>query len=607
MIPEEENISLDLHSSRKKLPEQPGVYQFWDEHKIIYVGKAKSIKKRVNSYFNKDTAHDFKTQQLVQKIIKITYTITNSDAEAFILENNLIKTYQPKYNILLKDGKTYPYICIKNEPFPRIFSTRQKISNDSTYFGPYPSGTAIFTLLNYIQKNYKIRNCNYNLSKNNIQKNKFKVCLEFHVGNCLAPCVEKQTEEEYNQAISQIVQILKGNYSVLVQELSQKMKKAAENLDFEAAQRVKQQIESLQEYKRKNTIISETIGNVEVITFSQQDYLVVAHHFKIQGGSIMRTHAFDIKIRENETLSEVTEAVISHLIADDESFYPEIITNINFESTDFQQHIKITYPQRGEKYQVMLLSQKNAQTLLEEKLNWIAQKKEQKSGETLLTRVQQDLRLKSLPKRIECFDNSNIQGEYAVSACITFIDGKPARKEYRHFNVKTVIGPDDFASMYEIVLRRYKRQLAENKPLPDLILIDGGKGQLSHALEALNILELQGKISIIGIAKRLEELYYPNDPIPLHLELKSPTLRLLQRIRDEAHRFGVSFHRDKRSRETFKTFLTEIPGVGARTAQKLLQEFKSVKRIKELSISELNTVIGEKLAQKVFEKINAGS
>ncbi|MCZ2355384.1 MAG: excinuclease ABC subunit UvrC [Bacteroidia bacterium] len=603
MILPKNNEILDLQHIRKNLPEHPGVYQFWDAQKIIYVGKAKNLKKRVNSYFNKDNSHDFKTQQLVQKILNITYTITNSDAEAFLLENNLIKTHQPKYNILLKDGKTYPYICIQKEPFPRVFSTRQKISDGSTYFGPYPSGTALVTLLNYIRKHYKLRTCSHLLTPQNIQKQKFRICLEYHVGNCLAPCVGKQSEEDYNRNIYQITQILKGNYSSLLQELTQEMKLAAQNLNFEYAQQLKQQLDSLQEYKRKNTIVSENIGNVEVISIVQQDHLAVAHHFKIQGGAIMRTHAFDIKIQENETSPEIFEAVISHLIAEDESFYPEIITNINSNTFDFQSITKITQPQRGEKYQVLLLSQKNAQTLLDEKLNRIAQKKARKSGEELLQRAQQDLRLDKIPLRIECFDNSNIQGEYAVSACVVFIDAKPAKKEYRHFNVKTVSGPDDFATMREVVLRRYKRQLADNKELPDLILIDGGKGQLSHALEALQELNLHHKIPAIGIAKRLEELYYPGDPVPLHLDIKSPTLRLLQRIRDEAHRFGITFHRDKRSRETLTTALTEIPGIGAKTAQKLLHEFKSVKRIKELTLDELSKVVGEKLAQNILESL----
>jgi len=593
------DIETLLREIRLALPEDPGIYKYFDQNgKIIYIGKAKNLKKRVNSYFTKQVFSDFKTRLLVERIRDIQFTITNSEQEALILENSLIKQYQPRYNVMLKDGKTYPYICIKKERFPRVFSTRIKEKDGSLYFGPYPSGRTMQSILQFIKKNFKLRNCNLNLSEKNIAENKFRLCLEFYIGNCKGPCVGKYTEEPYLTDIEAVKLLLKGNYSQLILALKSSMKVAVENLEFEYAQELKEKIEFIQRYKERNTIVSETITQLEVVTLRTQEDLSVINHFKIHNGVIIQTHAYDVRRKPHQEDAEILIAAISKLAAENEDFYPEVISNISVEATEgFLFSVQV--PLRGDKYKLVQLSEKNCVALLKEKILQLDNKKRPEFPEVIEI-LQKDLHLKHPPRHIECFDNSNFQGSFPVASMVVFKDAKPAKKEYRTFNIKTVEGINDFASMKEIVTRRYSRLLQENAPLPDLIVVDGGKGQLSAAVEALTELSLDTRLPIIGIAKRLEEIYHKNDSVPVHIDKRSPSLKLLQQLRNEAHKTAIGFHRNKRSAGTLKTSLTEASGIGKVTAKKLLSHFKTIKNIEQSSAEQLIEIIGNHRAKAVI-------
>jgi len=594
------DVESKLREIRKNLPEEPGIYKYLDEKdKVIYVGKAKNLKKRVTSYFTKHQGIDYKTQRLVSRIRNIHYTITNSEQEALILENSLIKQYQPRYNVMLKDGKTYPYIVIKNERFPRVFATRQKEKDGSFYFGPYPSVKTMHSILDFIRKNFKLRTCNLALSEKNIQASKFKVCLEYHIGNCKAPCVAFQNEDEYNADIYAIKSILKGNYSELIAELKMRMKAAAENLQFEIAQEFKEKMEYIIRYKERATVVSENISRIEVITVRSHEDLSVINHFRILNGIIIQTHAFEVRKKEFQDEVDILSAGISKIAAESDEFYPEVISNIQVPAAE-ELPFQVTVPIRGDKAKLVQLSERNCLSLLREKILQTDANRRPEFPE-VLNQLQKDLHLPTVPRHIECFDNSNFQGSFPVASMVVFKDGKPAKSEYRTFNIKTVEGINDFASMKEIVTRRYKRLQEEQLPFPDLVVVDGGKGQLSSAVEALRELGLDTKLPIIGIAKRLEEIYYKEDPVPVHISKKSASLKLLQHLRNEAHKTAITFHRKKRSTGTFKTELTGIEGIGAVTAKKLLSHFKSVKKIREADETDLVQLLGNARALKVLQ------
>ncbi len=585
---------------RSNIPEEPGIYKYFDkEGKIIYVGKARNLRRRINSYFTKHTGLDAKTRLLVKQIADIRYVVTPTELDALILENNLIKEHRPKYNIELRDGKTYPYICIKNERFPRVFSTRVKVKDGSTYFGPYPGGGAMHALLEFIHDNFKLRTCSFNLSEANVKAGKFRPCLEHQIGRCKAPCIHNDLETDYDEEIKQVKQILKGSFKVVVERLKSEMNRAAEELNFERAQELKLKIEQLLRHKQRSTVVSETITDVEVVTVATEERLSVVNHFTVVNGTIVRTHAFDVR-HSGEDVSDATvlTASLGRLIAETDGFKKEILSNVASEEVELPEGYVLKTPTRGDALKIVELSLKNCRTLLDEKLN---RKWSERGPRRTLERLQQDLHLPKLPEHIECFDNSNLQGYAPVSSCVVFRGGKPAKRDYRVFQVKTVEGPDDFATMKEVVFRRYRRLLDEKQPLPDLVVIDGGKGQLSHALEALRELGLDEKIPVIGIAKRLEEIYKKNDPVPLYLDKKSPSLRLIQHIRNEAHDTAVAYHRKKRGEKTLKTELTDIKGVGPTTMKKLLTTFKSPAQVKAATLSELAAAVGMAKAKIVYQ------
>lgn len=596
------DVEARLAELRRSLPDEPGIYKYFDaEGKILYVGKAISLRKRVNSYFTK-TGHDFKTRVLVKQIRDIQFVVTHNDMEALLLENNLIKQYQPKYNIMLKDGKTYPYICIKNERFPRVFSTRNKIRDGSQYYGPYASIPTMNAILLFLRDSFKLRTCSLVLSEKNISDGKFRPCLEFHLGNCAAPCVAKQTEAEYNEDIRQIRQVLRGKFRALLDQLKADMQTASERMEFERAHYLKKRIEHIQKYRRRSTVVSENVTDVEVLTVLTEEGISVVNHFRIIDGAIVQTHQLDVRMKNEETEAELVEAVVTRLQAEEENLCKRILTNVAMPTgTDLAALYSFETPTRGDELKVLELSLKNCRAILDEKLNIARLHRDESPTEKMLRQAQKDLRLTLAPRHIECFDNSNIQGYAPVAACVVFKNGKPAKRDYRVYNIKTVVGPDDFASMQEVVTRRYRRLLDEAQPLPDLIMIDGGKGQLSHALAALQSLGLDTKITCISIAKRLEEIYYKDDPVPMYIDKKSSTLRLLQRIRNEAHNTAINYHRKKRDQKTLRTELTEIPGVGATTAKKLLSELKTVKRIQEAPAEALAAVVGPAKAQIVYD------
>lgn len=559
------------------------------------MGKAKNIRKRVASYFNKITGLHPKTRRLVSEIRNIEYVLAESEFDALLLENNLIKQNQPKYNILLKDDKTFPYICILKERFPRIISTRKYDPSQGEFFGPYSSVVAMKNVLDLIRKLYTIRTCNFLLSESNIEQGKFKVCLEFHIGNCLGPCEARQSEESYKEEIEQARNILKGNLSVVFQYFRTQMQEASRNLEFEKAQTYLTKLNLLEKFQAKSLVVNMALTDIDVFAINSSEDQAYVNYFQVKEGAIVYSKSIRIKKKLDEADSEVLSFVIPQMREEARSVNQNVFTNIPVALP--MEQVKVTLPKIGDKKKLVDLSQKNALELRRD-IETANGEKHSKHHE-VLTVLQQDMRLPEVPYIIECFDNSNFQGTTPVASMVRFVNGKPDKKGYRHFNIKTVEGPDDFASMKEIVGRRYKRLLDENAPLPDLILVDGGKGQLSSACEALKELGLYGKIPIAGIAKKLEEIYYPEDPFPLHINKKSPGLLLLQRIRDEAHRFAITFHRSKRSKSTIKTDLESLPGIGRETANKLLKQFKSVRKIREASIEALAEVVGRRRAEVI--------
>ena len=596
-----QNSTLQLQI--QSLPDGPGVYQYYDkEDKILYVGKAKNLKKRVASYFNKihDTA---KTNVLVKKIVTIKHIVVPTETDALLLENNLIKTLQPRYNVLLRDDKTYPWICIKKEAFPRIFPTRRMVKDGSEYFGPYTSFKTVNTILELIKELYPLRTCNYDLSKNNIEAHKFKVCLEYHIGNCKGPCEGFELLENYQKQVDAIREILKGNFKESQREFKKLMNDLASEMHFEEAQKIKEKIDVLENYQSRSTIINPKITNIDVFSIVSDESAAFINFLQISHGSIIRSHTLEIKKKLDESDEELLELAIIELRERFQLLSKEIIVPFK---VDLGENIKITVPQLGDKKQILDLSIRNAKFYRIEQLKQLQIVDPERHSNRIMAQMQKDLRLTEEPRHIECFDNSNIQGTNPVSACVVFKEGKPSKKDYRHFNIKTVVGPDDFASMEEVVYRRYKRMLDENQPLPQLIIIDGGKGQLSSALKSIDELGLRGKIAIIGIAKRLEELFYPGDSVPLYLDKKSETLKVIQQLRNEAHRFGITFHRDKRSQSALNSSIESIPGIGEKTMLSLIQYFKSVKRLKLASEKEISDVVGVSKAKKItdFYKTN---
>ena len=590
------NPSLELQI--QTLPDNPGVYQYYDkEGKILYVGKAKNLKKRVSSYFNK--VHDnAKTNVLVRKIVEIKHIVVSSEQDALLLENNLIKKLQPRYNVLLRDDKTYPWICIKKEPFSRIFPTRRMVKDGSEYFGPYTSFKTVNTILELIKELYPLRTCNYDLTENNIRNHKYKVCLEFHIGNCKGGCEGYELLGNYQKQVDAIREILKGNFKESLKEFKIKMQELAADMHFEEAQKIKDKIEVLENYQSRSTIINPKISNIDVFSIISDEAVAYVNFLQIAHGAIIRSYTLELKKKLEETNEELLELAVVELRERFHLLSREIILPFPL---DFGDKIKVTVPQLGDKKQILELSERNAKYYRMDQLKQIQIVDPERHTNRIMAQMQKDLRLSVEPRHIECFDNSNIQGTNPVAACVVFKDGKPSKKDYRHFNIKTVEGPNDFASMEEVVYRRYKRLLDENQPLPQLIIIDGGKGQLSSALKSIDDLGLRGKIAIIGIAKRLEELFYPGDSAPLYLDKKSETLKVIQFLRNEAHRFGITFHRDKRSKAALNSSIETIPGIGEKTMLTLITHFKSVKRLKLATEKEISEVIGVSKAKKISD------
>ncbi|NNF19676.1 MAG: excinuclease ABC subunit UvrC [Flavobacteriaceae bacterium] len=592
-------IPIDIQVST--LPNGPGVYQFYDKDgKILYVGKAKNLKKRVASYFTKTHAYG-KTKVMVRKIDTIRHIVVPTESDALLLENNLIKKYRPRYNVLLKDDKSYPWICIKNERFPRVFPTRKLIRDGSEYYGPYTSMKTVKTLLELIKSVYPLRTCNYDLSEEKIQAGKYKVCLEYHLGNCLGPCEGLQSEQAYNQQIEDIRQILKGNFKFALQYLKKEMKARAEAMEFEAAQRLKDKIDVLENYQAKSTIVNPKITNVDVFTIVSDEAFAYVNFLQLAHGAIIRSHTIELKKKLDESDEELLTLAITEIRQRFDSNSREIYVPFPVEVSP---DIKVTVPKLGDKKLILDLSQRNARYFRQDRFNQIKIIDPDRHTKRIMAQMKKDLRLSKEPRHLECFDNSNIQGTNPVAACVVFRDGKPSKKEYRHFKIKTVTGPDDYASMEEVVFRRYRRMLDEGEELPQLIVIDGGKGQLSAALKSLEILGLRGTIAIIGIAKRLEEIYFPDDPVPLYLDKKSETLKIIQTARNEAHRFGIKFHRNKRSKTAISSELEAIDGIGEKTASALLKNFRSVKRVKEASFEDLSQAIGKAKARIVYDRFH---
>jgi excinuclease ABC subunit C len=594
---------FDHKKALADIPHKPGVYQYFDaEDTLIYIGKAKDLRNRVGSYFIQDKQVNGKTRMLVSKIRRISFTIVDTEIDAWLLENNLIKKHQPRYNISLKDDKTYPWIIIKKEAFPRIYWTRNPIKDGSTYFGPYASVGMMHTILDLIKETYTLRTCNLPLTPQNIEEGKFKVCLEYQIGNCKGPCQNYQSKEDYDQNIEEIKEILNGKVSSVIRTVKQVVQKAAEELNFELAHNYQRKLAVLEKYQSKSTVVNSAITNIDVVSIASDERYAFVNYLKVMNGSIIQTQTIEIKKRLDETDEELLTLAITEFRTKFSSTSKEIIVPFTIPLVD--QNLRFTVPKLGEKKKLLELSEKNVLFFKKEKLNQYEKLNPDLRTERVLTQMQKDLRLTQLPHHIECFDNSNFQGKYPVSAIVVFKDAKPSKKDYRHFNVKTVEGPNDFATMEEAVYRRYKRMLDEGNSLPQLIIIDGGKGQLSSAVSSLKKLDIDKKVTIIGIAKRLEELYYPGDSFPLYLDKKSETLKVIQQLRDEAHRFGITFHRKKRDQGTLKTELSIIPGIGKTTADKLLVKFKSVKKIKEATEAQLAEVLNKKQMQALMAYFN---
>lgn len=577
------------------IPHSPGVYQYYDKTgKIIYVGKAKNLRKRVASYFTKSQDNG-KTLLLVKRIVDIKYLVVDTEMDALLLENNLIKKYQPKYNIQLKDDKTYPWICIKNEAFPRLFKTRRVIKDGSKYYGPYASVKMLYTLMDLIKEVYPLRTCNLNLSPEAIAKKDYKVCLEYHIGNCKGPCIGEETEEEYNRYMDEIKNILKGNISTVIKALKNWMNDLADEMKYEEAQDIKEKIRSLEGYYSKSAIVSPTIHNVDVMTLVEDDKFAYVNYLKMNNGAIIHGYTVEVKKKLDETPEQIIPIVLTEMRERFGSEGKEIITEADV--ADDLPAFKVTNPQRGDKKALLDLSLRNAKFYMLEKHKQEKVKNPDRNLERIMETMKKDLRLKEWPTHIECFDNSNFQGTNAVAACVVFKNGKPSKRDYRHFNIKTVTGPDDFASMEEVVYRRYKRLKEENQPLPQVVIIDGGKGQLSSALKSIDKLGLRGKITFVGIAKKLEEIYFPGDSVPIYIDKRSESLKIIQHLRNEAHRFGITHHRDKRSKNALTNELTSIPGIGEKSFEELIKTFKSVKRLKEADPEQIEKVVGKSKAK----------
>ncbi len=592
----------DLKKTISSLPEEPGIYQYFDKSgQIIYVGKAKNIKKRVSSYFNK-TQENYKTRVLVKSIVSIKYIVVSSELDALLLENNLIKTYQPKYNIQLKDDKTFPWIVVTNESFPRVFSTRQKELVNGKFYGPYPNVKAMNTLLGLIREMYPLRTCSLDLSAKKLAEKKYKTCLEFHIGKCLGPCVERQTEEEYDTMIDEIELLLKGKTYSLIQALRKKMIQFSESYQFEDAHKLKLTIEQIEKYRSKSTIVSSKLNDVDIFCYLENENQFIINYLVIQEGAIIHGYTAEVQKKLNENETDLIHFVLPELREKFQSKSKEVIVEKQIDSpfTDFYLFV----PQKGEKKELIELSKRNIFYFKKEREKRALIQNPQSTKDRILERIRSDFKLTKLPIHMECFDNSNFQGTNAVSACVVFKNGKPSKKDYRHFNIKTVEGPDDFASMREVVYRRYKRLLDEGQSLPQLVIIDGGKGQLSAAMESIEKLGLRGEMAIVGIAKKLEEIFFPGDQYPIYLDKRSESLKTIQFMRNEAHRFGITHHRDKRSKNAINSELDQISGIGEKTKQLLLSEFKSISNIKKLNLQDLTKKIGQSKATILFNYFN---
>lgn len=587
------DLELKIKSLVYLLPEKPGIYKFLDSSgNLLYVGKAKNLRKRVASYFSKNQSG--KTIVMLRKAADIEHIVVETESDALLLENNLIKNHQPRYNILLKDDKTFPWICIKNEPFPRVFSTRTIVRDGSVYFGPYTSGFMVKTLLDLIRHLYQLRTCNLNLTESNIHEGKFKVCLEYHIGNCKGPCVGYQSESNYNETINEIREILKGHLSSVIDHLKTLMSDYSGDMKFEQAQSVKEKIEILSRFKTKSAVVSSTIKNVDVFAITQDEGIAYVNYLKVVQGSLIQAFTIEIKTRVDEESDSLLSFAINEIRQRLSSDSPEIVVPLK---PDMQlDKVKYIIPRKGDKLKLLQLAERNAVYYkLEQKKKRTDHSPERRTGKNL-EKLKNDLHMSEIPFHIECFDNSNIMGSNPVAACVVFRNAKPSKKEYRHFNINTVTGPDDFASMEEVIYRRYKRMTGEGQKLPQLVVIDGGKGQLSSALKSLEKLGLMGKITIIGIAKKLEEIYFPGDSVPIYLDKNSISLKIIQQLRNEAHRFGINFHRVKRSSEMIQSELDKIKGIGPRTKEILLKQFGSVDNIKKATGKELENLVGRSRA-----------
>ena len=592
----------DISDLIRSLPDQAGVYQFYDKNgTLLYIGKAKNIKKRVSSYFSRNKYESFKIKVLVDRIADLKYIVVESESDALLLENNLIKKFQPRYNILLKDDKTFPWICVKNEPFPRVFSTRTVINDGSKYYGPYTSAYAVKVLLNLIRQIYQLRTCKLALTEENIKAGKFKVCLEYHIGNCKGPCVDLQSQEDYENSINQIRNIIKGNLNDVISFLKREMEQRAASFQFEEANKLKEKIEILSRYQSKSTIVNTSIHDVEVFSIVSDEKEAFVNYLKVVKGAIIQAHTVEIRKKLDEEDVDLLAFAVTDIRNRIESKSKELIVPLDLK--DYYPDLRITVPKRGDKLKLLELSLRNAKTYKLEKLKRNSTRKAIVPAERILQSVQKDFRLKELPRHIECFDNSNMQGSEPVAACVVFKNGKPSKKEYRHYNIKEVKGIDDFASMKEVVYRRYRRLRDEKQALPQLIVVDGGKGQLSAALSSLDKLNLRGQIAIIGIAKKLEEIYFPGDSVPLYIDKSSESLKLIQNLRNEAHRFGITFHRLKRSGSMTSSSLEGIAGIGSSSIEKLFKRFKSMEGIMNASMEELSGEVGLSRARKIEEHL----
>lgn len=589
------SASVELHL--KTLPTSPGIYQYYDKDgRLLYVGKAKNLKKRVLSYFNK-TQDNGRIRTMVKKIAEIKHIVVETETDALLLENSLIKEYQPRYNVMLKDDKTYPWICIKNERFPRVFPTRRMIKDGSEYYGPYTSMKTVKTLLDLIKSLYKLRTCNYDLSQEKVDAGKYKICLEYHLGNCEGPCEGKQSEKEYHEHIEHIRQIVKGDFKTSLYKFRDQMQVHAAAMEFEDAQRIKEKLDILENYQAKSTVVNPKISNVDVFSIISDEGYGYVNFLQLAHGAIIRSHTLELKKKLDETDKELLELGIVEIRQRFSSQSNEIYVPFEIE---IGTEVKVTVPKLGDKKRILELSERNAKYYRMERFKKTKIVDPDRHTNRIMAQMKVDLRLSEEPRHIECFDNSNIQGTNPVAACVVFKDGKASKKDYRKFNIKTVEGPDDFASMEEVVFRRYKRLLNEEEPLPQLIIVDGGKGQLSSGVKALEDLGLRGKIAIVGIAKRLEEIYYPGDSIPLYLDKKSETLKIIQQLRNEAHRFGITFHRNKRSSAALGTELETIVGIGEKTVVDLLKHYRSVSKVKEASKKSLTEVVGNAKATIIY-------